>query len=74
MTLLVTKASDDYWYEIISCETITDLMEKYDKVVIEKNTYTNKEDFDFWDGMKKEDIPIIMKCKYEVTIYDYWIE
>lgn len=74
MPLLITKASDDYWYKIDYINTIDALIKKYDDVIIERNTYTTKEDFDFWDGMKAKDIPTIMKCKYHVIIYDSYVE
>lgn len=74
MPLLITKASDDYWYKIDYINTIDALIKKYDSVIIERNTYTTKEDFDFWDGMKAKDIPTIMKCKYHVIIYDSYVE
>ena len=73
MLVFVTKASDDYWYDFREINTLDDLMEIHDYVIVEKNNlYLG--DFDFWDGFKKEDIPKAISAKYHVTIYDDYIE
>lgn len=80
MLVLVTKASSDYWYQIRTAETIDDLFridKKHDLVLSRNNYYknwTDKEFLDFWDGIKKEDIPLIRKADCHVTIYDDYIE
>ena len=43
-------------------------------IIIEKNPYISDEDFEFWDGMKPDDIPIIKECPLHITIYNDYIE
>ena len=78
MTVLVTKANSDYWYKIRVFNTIEDIQrfikECKHAIIIEKNSYTNDEIFDFWDGMKKEDIPVIKECPLHITIYNDYVE
>lgn len=78
MTVLVTKASSDFWYRIRAVNTIEDIQRFIKKcqcgIIIEKNTYTDDEDFEFWNGMKTEDIPIIKQSPLHITIYDDYIE
>jgi len=78
MKVLVTKANSDYWYKIKVINTMEDILRFINDckhaIVIEKNSYTNKEIFNFWDGMKKEDIPIIMECELHIIIYNSYLE
>ena len=78
MKVLVTKANSDYWYKIRVINTMEDLQRfikecKHD-VVIGENTYTNDDIFDYWEGMKAEDIPIIKECSLHLIIYNSWLE
>lgn len=73
MLVFVTKASDDYWYDFKEVNTLDDLMEIHDYVIVEKNILY-PDDFDFWEGFKKEDIPKAISAKYHVTIYDDYVE
>jgi hypothetical protein len=78
MTVLVTKANSDYWYKIRTVNTMEDIqrfIKKYGYgIIIKKNIYTDDEDFEFWDGMKTEDIPIIKQCPLHITIYNDYVE
>ena len=78
MTVLVTKANSDYWYEIRTFNTMEDIQQFINKcgcgIIIEKNIYTNDKIFKFWDGMKDKDIPIIKKCPLHITIYNDYVE
>ena len=79
MTALITRVIDEYWYdikEVFTIEELYDLMNKYDnELIVRKNVdYTTPEDFDFWIGMNKEDIPKIIKAEIHVIIYDDYIE
>lgn len=78
MKVLVTKANKSYWYRIKTFKTMKDIqrfIEKYGYgVIVNKNSYTNDRDFEFWDGMKTKDIPIIKKCPLEITIYNDYVE
>lgn len=78
MTALVTKANSDYWYKIKKFDTMEDIQQFIKKcrcgIIIEENTYTRDRDFDFWDGMKIEDVPIIKRCPLHVTIYNDYVE
>ena len=74
----VTKVSEVEWYKIVnlnSIETIFQLVDEYDEIIIEEDWfYTDEESFEFWDTVKKEDIPKIIEAKYHITIYDDYIE
>ena len=78
MTVLVTKANSDYWYKIREFNTIEDIQQFIKecrcKIVIGRNTYTDDRIFEFWDGMKTEDIPTIKQCPLHVMIYNSYIE
>ena len=78
MTILVTKANHDYWYKIKEFNTIEDIYNFIKQckhsIIIEENSYTNDNVFKYWDGMKKEDIPIIKKCSLHIIIYNSWVE
>lgn len=78
MTVLVTKANSDYWYKIRTFTTMEDIQRFIDKcrcgIIIQKNTYTHDDIFEFWDNMKAEDIPIIKKCSLHITIYNDYVE
>ena len=78
MKVLVTKANSEFWYKIEKYNNINELYKMITKrhhaIVIDKNEYTDIEDFDFWEGMKKEDIPIIMNIKLHIEIYNDYRE
>ena len=78
MTVLVTKASSDYWYKIRVFKTMEDIQRFIKEcrcgIIIETNEYTNDEIFKFWNGMKAEDIPTIKQCPLHITIYDDYVE
>jgi hypothetical protein len=72
------KADSDYWYEIRVFNTMKDLQHFIEEcghgLIIYKNGYTNDEFFEFWEGMKAEDIPIIKQCPLHITIYNDYVE
>ena len=78
MTVLVTKANSDYWYKVRIFNTMEDIQrfikECRHRIIIERNPYTDDEDFEFWDGMKAEDIPTIKQCPLHITIYNGYVE
>jgi len=78
MKVFVTKADSDFWYDIKTFDTMEDLQKFIKKchhsVVVGINRYTEIEDFKFWDGMKKKDMPIIIECPLHVTIYNDYMD
>ena len=78
MKVLVTKANSDYWYKIKSFNTMEDIQqfikECHCGIIIERNPYTDDDIFEFWDGMKTEDIPTIKQCPLRITIYNSYVE
>lgn len=78
MKVLVTKASEDYWYKIKEFNTMEDIQKFIKKcgceIIIGKNSYTYDSEFEFWKGMRAKDIPIIKKCSLHVIIYDSYVE
>ena len=73
MLVLITKASDDYWYEFKEVNTLEEVLKIAPRVVIETNCHTEDE-VEFWEGFKKEDIPKLKQAKINIMIYDSWIE
>lgn len=73
MLAIVTKASEDYWYEFKEINKVEELLNIYHSVIVEKNDY-NEKIVSFWDGFKEEDIPLLEKAKLHITIYDSWVE
>lgn len=77
MLAIITKANDDYWYELKEINTIKELFDIYHSVIVEGNEYKDWKDYeflDFWDGIKKEDIPLIKKAECHITIYNGYVE
>lgn len=82
MLVLMTKTSNDYWYEFKEVSSLDDLskeMEEYDGVIIKLNVFYNdlsllEENLEYWEGFNKEDISKILSAKYTVIIYDDYIE
>ena len=80
MTVLVTKTSNDYWYQIRNIDTIEDLMRisKTNKsYVIQENWWFNEDPknmIKFWEGMTLADAKIITALPYEIEIYDDYRE
>ena len=77
MLALITKANDDYWYELKEINTIKELFDIYHSLIVEGNEYKNWKDYEllnFWDGIKKEDIPLIKKAECHITIYNGYVE
>ena len=78
MTVVVTKASNPYWYKIKVFNTIEDIQhfmeECENELIVYKNIYTDDKFFKFWHGMKTEDIPIIKQCPLHIKIYDDYVE
>lgn len=78
MTVLVTKADSSYWYQIRVFTTMEDIQRFIKKckcpIIIGSNIYTDDALFEYWDGMKAKDIPIIKQCKLHITIYNDYIE
>ena len=81
MEFLVTKASEDYWYRIEKYDTIDELIQSMEKIdtsyVIEDNFHYKenpKEIKECWHKMTLKDAEKISKLKYNILIYDYWIE
>lgn len=82
MLVLMTKTSDDYWYEFKEISSLDDLskeMEEYGGVIIKLNGYYNdlpylEENLEYWEGFNKEDISKILSAKYTVIIDDDWVE
>ena len=73
MLALITKASDDYWYQFKEINTLESLLKIANSLIVSPNTYT-KDIINFWDGFKEEDMPKLEKAKIEVKIYDDYVE
>lgn len=73
MLVLITKASDNYWYDFKEVNTLEEVLKIGPRVVIETNSHTEDE-VEFWEGFKKEDIPKLKQAKINIIIYDSLIE
>lgn len=77
MLAIITKVTSDYWYEIKEVNTIEELFKIYHSTIVGKNEYHNWTEEDFlmyWDGIKKEDIPLMQRAECHITIYDDYVE
>lgn len=73
MLAIITKASSDYWYKFKNIDNAEDLLQFKHPVIVDSNRYT-KDIAKYWDGFKKEDIPLLEQAKLHVKIYDDYIE
>ena len=73
MLVIVTKASNDYWYEFRVITSIDALLKIYPQTIVRPNYY-DETAVKYWDNFKKEDIPKLKEAKAEVVIYDDYIE
>lgn len=77
MLAIITKADDDYWYEIKEINTIEDLFKIYHSTIVEENEFRNWTEKDFLNyrnDINKKDIPLIQKAKCHVIIYNSYVE
>ena len=63
MLMLITKASSDYWYDFIEEDSIENLIGRF--------AHSGHLSHDL---IIKEQASKIAECKYEIQIYDSWIE
>lgn len=73
MLAIITKASSDYYYRFKNINSVEDILSIYPSVIIEKNTFT-RDEAEFWEGFKPEDIPKLEKAEINIRIYDDYIE
>jgi len=73
MLTIITKASSSYWYKFKNVKTLNDVLDIYPHCIVEENDITVN-DVPYWDGFRKEDIPLLKKAKCHITIYDDWVE
>lgn len=77
MLALITKASDNYWYEFEEVETVADLFKIYDCTIVEENRFADWDEeslFSRWEDVKKEDISSFKEAECHITIYDDYVE
>lgn len=80
MTVLVTKTSSNYWYQIRNIDTIEDLMrisKQNQSYVVQRNWHYGEDPEElikFWEGLTLEDAKIISTLPYEVEIYNDYRE
>lgn len=79
MKFIVTKASDDKYFkmiELFNLEQLMRFMEKKGDIVIQRN-FDSGEDIDEiqkWRGVTKEQAEEIKNIKYNILIYDDYLE
>lgn len=73
MLAIITKASSDYWYKIKEIKTLKDVLNLYPRCIVEENDL-GVDLVPYWDGFRKEDIPLLKKAKCHITIYDNYVE
>lgn len=78
MEFYISKVSNDKFYKFESFNTIDSVMKKYHRVIIEKNFFYKenpKEIRQNWYGeISLQDALRCSNCKYNIIIYDDYIE
>lgn len=78
MDFLITKASNEEWYELKYFDTIQELMNFFDngkcRLIIDLNHWRDVQHIRKWLPEWAEDAEDIAHCKYELKIYDDYIE
>lgn len=79
MKFIVTKASDDEYFktiELFNLEQLMRFMEKKGDIVIQRNfdSWEDIDDIQKWRGVTKEQAEEIKNIKYNILIYDDYIE
>lgn len=78
MDFLITKASDDEWYDLRYFDDLQELMEFFDKgkhrLIIDRNYWTADQLRKFGPVNWRDDAEDIAHCQYELHIYDDYIE
>lgn len=78
MRYYLTKASDDYWYDIIEIqdETLYELYDKFGDFIVKQNEWYKDsiEDIFCYCRASKEDAKKISESRIEIMIYDSYIE
>jgi len=78
--VVMTKSSDDYWYQIKvipNLEALLTILKNKGHLVLQNNwRYKNdpKEIIRFWDEMTLEDAKEVSECEFELEIYDDYRE
>ena len=78
--VVMTKSSEDYWYEIRTIpnlETLIAIFKDKGNLIIQKN-WRYKDDPEeiasFWEGMSLDDAKEVSECEFELEIYDSYRE
>ena len=78
MDFLITKASNEEWYELKYFDTIQELMTFFYNgkcpLIINLNHWRDAQRIHKWMPEWAEDAEDIAHCKYELKIYDDYIE
>lgn len=73
MIILISKASDRSWHQIKEINTMEELLKINDRLVVERMLEKWNEWYNL-DSLSPEEVKLIEKVEYEVTIYDAYIE
>lgn len=74
--MVVRKASEDYYYSFEEETDVIKLFKKYGPIVIERNYEFNEDPYriiQFWEHLTIEDAKKIVRCQYEILIYDDYL-
>lgn len=78
MDFLIVKASNEEWYELKYFDTIQELINFFDNgkhpLIINLNYWRDAQRIRKWMPEWAEDAEDIAHCKYELKIYDDYIE
>ena len=88
MLILITKASSDYWYNFIEEDSVEKLIGRFTfsghlphNPIIKENFYYQAYSYEIRKAFNlpfslatTEQALKIAKCRYEIQIYDDWIE
>ena len=73
MLAIITKASDDYWYEFKEIKEVDDIISIHPSLVIEPNDFST-DMVEFWEGFREDDVPLLESANLHIIIYDSYIE
>lgn len=73
MWAIITKASSGYWYKFKNVKTLNDVLDIHPQCIVEENDL-GVDLVPYWNGFRKEDIPLLKKAKCHITIYDDYVE
>ena len=74
MVVLVKKASDVQWYDFREVNTIENVLEIAESVIVEPNDWDSIAAKAIYTDVREEDLSKFDEAKIKITIYDDYLE